>query len=349
MILSLVALLAAATPTLQATDAGLAVAWPGDLGEVRLLVDGEPLSAETPAAVTVRDGLSWQTGTATRKTLTARRIVVGLDAAGWLVIESLSGRGTHFLELLADATVPLTAPSPGEWLPARAPDGMVGWRAFIDLPATIAWGPDAAPRVEGGLLTTRGATMALGSGAPLLIADRYELHGDGAIVLDDGRAAVFGGALLDLQTKTVLSDRHWPIDVSKDWAFHLDPKDEGTSAGWMAPDLDERDWSRIDTGANWEPQGHPGYDGLAWYRKRIDLPLELQRLGGELRFGGIDDDSWIWVDGEPAGEMQGWNKPRTIVIPAGRGSVVVAIKVKDNNGPGGIHAPGELWPPAVGD
>ncbi len=146
-------------------------------------------------------------------------------------------------------------------------------------------------------------------GRPLAIGERYELHGDGAVVLDDGRAAVFNCALLDLQTRAVLSDRAWPIDVARDWSFRTDPRDEGLSAGWMAPDLDEQGWGRIDTGANWEPQGHLGYDGLAWYRKRIALPLELQRLGGELRFKGIDDDSWIWVDGEPAGEVQAGTCP----------------------------------------
>lgn len=344
---SLLVCLVAATPALQSGAAGVTVAWPDNLGQVRLLIDGEPLSTNTvPESHTVRDGLSWQAATATRKSLTARRIAVELDTAGWLVIESLAGQGTHFVELLADADVPLAAPAPGDWLPARAPQDMVGWRAFVDFPATLVWGPGAAPQLANGLITVDGATIALGHGTPLTIQDRWELHGDGAVILGDGRAAVFGGALLDLETRSVLSDRDWPIDVSKDWSFRLDPKDEGAAAGWMAPDLDETGWETINTGDNWEPQGHSGYDGIAWYRKRLDLPLELQRLGGELRFGGIDDDSWIWVDGEPAGEMQGWDKPRTVLIPAGRESVLVAIKVKDNNGPGGIHEPGELWPPA---
>jgi hypothetical protein len=56
-----------------------------------------------------------------------------------------------------------------------------------------------------------------------------------------------------------------PIDGT--WQFH-----EGDDLAWASPVFDDSTWQAIQVGHTWEEQGHRGYAGYAWYRKRLILP-----------------------------------------------------------------------------
>ena len=55
-----------------------------------------------------------------------------------------------------------------------------------------------------------------------------------------------------------------PLDGT--WQFHT-----GDDLAWASPAFDDSAWQPILTGSPWEAQGHHGYTGFAWYRRRLVL------------------------------------------------------------------------------
>lgn len=124
----------------------------------------------------------------------------------------------------------------------------------------------------------------------------------------------------------------------------LPASDAGMSNGraaWADPMLDDGDWSGIRVPAYWEDQGYPSMDGIAWYRLAIDLD-SAHAGDATLAMTAIDDDDITWVNGVEVGRTTGYNVRRLYRIPASAlhpGRNVVAVRVSDGGGGGGINAP----------
>lgn len=56
------------------------------------------------------------------------------------------------------------------------------------------------------------------------------------------------------------------MDVTGKWQFHT-----GDNLAWANPTYDDSGWQAISGDRPWGAQGHPGYRGYAWYRKRIEI------------------------------------------------------------------------------
>lgn len=118
-------------------------------------------------------------------------------------------------------------------------------------------------------------------------------------------------------------------------------------AGWQAEDYDDREWATIPVPMLWEQAGWAGLDGIAWYRIAFQLSDAQAKHGVRLSMGRVDDSDLTWVNGVAVGGMRGqWNTPRHYEIPAAvlhAGRNVLAVRVEDGGGGGGIHgAPDEL-------
>ena len=113
-------------------------------------------------------------------------------------------------------------------------------------------------------------------------------------------------------------------------------------AGWETPALDDAKWNLIDAPGNWESAGWAGMDGEVWYRTTFTLDEEEVAAGALLLgVGRIDDSDTTWVNGTRVGEtkMQ-YDKPRRYIVPQSAlqvGENVIAIRVVDTGGGGGIH------------
>jgi len=143
--------------------------------------------------------------------------------------------------------------------------------------------------------------------------------------------------------------------VLSDWKFKLDPEEVGDEEGWMKREYSDLDWVPIKAGKWWEKQGYGGgpnrdefkggYNGVAWYRKQITIPAEMKGRKLTLRFGGIDESGWVYVNGKKVAQILNSETPRSYVVPVladitdavhyGRPSLV-AVKVEDHNGAGGL-------------
>lgn len=116
-------------------------------------------------------------------------------------------------------------------------------------------------------------------------------------------------------------------------------------ARWAAADLDDSSWSTVAVPSLWEAQGFEGMDGVAWYRTTFDLAPEEARQGVTLGLGLIDDSDITWVNGVEVGRMDNaWNEARVYTVPPAAlraGTNVLAVRVEDFQGGGGIAGPPE--------
>ena len=124
------------------------------------------------------------------------------------------------------------------------------------------------------------------------------------------------------------------------WRFRT-----GDDSRYAARDYDDDTWETIAVPEVWERAGHPDYDGQAWYRTRFTLPPG--RSGGHaddrtvvLELGKVDDVDETFVNGQRVGETRGWRTYRRYPVPTNLlnwgGENVVAVRVLDGGGPGGL-------------
>ncbi len=59
------------------------------------------------------------------------------------------------------------------------------------------------------------------------------------------------------------------------WRFSPDPHDAGLNGHWYAGGYDDAHWHPIRTGASWQHQGYPDYQGIGWYRSSFRVPATL--------------------------------------------------------------------------
>ena len=111
------------------------------------------------------------------------------------------------------------------------------------------------------------------------------------------------------------------VMLPAEWVFTTDPQDRGVSEKWFANarffDAARKRNSgapaaslgkgltvlHINRGVGWEQQGFPGFDGPAWYFQTLRLPDDLAaRPRLYLMFLGVNEEAWVYVNGQPVGE-----------------------------------------------
>lgn len=150
---------------------------------------------------------------------------------------------------------------------------------------------------------------------------------------------------LDLFKESILLDQ----DLEGKWKFST-----GDNSNWKEPAFNDDDWNEIYVPGYWEHQGYAGYNGMAWYRKDIQLNESLLTNKLVLLLGKIDDIDQVYVNGQLVGFTgEGWNKEELYVkgtewqelrgyyLPEGifkaDGKNVICIRVYDGLVDGGIH------------
>ncbi len=129
------------------------------------------------------------------------------------------------------------------------------------------------------------------------------------------------------------------------WRFQTDPRQEGVQARWFSPDFDDSHWLMLPIGVWWENAGHPGYDGLAWYRTQVTVPAQFEGRPVHLFFGAVDGDARVYVNGKQAGSHilgeggKGWDEAFSVDITEhlryGEENLI-AVSVYDDAAYGGI-------------
>ncbi|MBI1805488.1 MAG: hypothetical protein HYR76_00370 [Ignavibacteria bacterium] len=105
----------------------------------------------------------------------------------------------------------------------------------------------------------------------------------------------------------------------------------------IAEDVNDSLWQKVDTrgGAS---QLDP--DKSAIFRTHVSISeKELEADNIVVQFGMIDDDGWVYVNGQFAGESHDWSADPSINIRKflHTGNNTIAVAVKNNGGPGGLN------------
>jgi len=124
----------------------------------------------------------------------------------------------------------------------------------------------------------------------------------------------------------------------------------GDDAGWADPALDDAAWDTITAGTPWEEAGHPGLDGFAWYRTRFTAPRVPSPGPLVLELGRVDDADETYLNGRLVGTTgafppryaSAWQAYRRYAIPRRLvrwgAENLVAVRVYDGGGPGGLYS-----------
>jgi sialate O-acetylesterase len=127
------------------------------------------------------------------------------------------------------------------------------------------------------------------------------------------------------------------------WFQKVDP---GSKLGstWGVTELDTSDWKAMTLPALWEDAAYPDYDGIFWFRRAFELPPDWDGGDALLHLGAIDDIDTTWINGMWLGSTTGWSESRVYRVPARllkRGANIIAVRVLDTGGGGGLYGGGE--------
>ncbi|MFA7288506.1 MAG: sialate O-acetylesterase [Melioribacteraceae bacterium] len=113
-------------------------------------------------------------------------------------------------------------------------------------------------------------------------------------------------------------------------------------------DYDDSDWLSINLPTGWENSKIGNYDGVIWFRKKIEIPNEWVGKELVLELGPIDDMDVTYVNGVKVGAYETggyWQTPRVYTVPkdvAKSNIITIATRVIDNKGGGGIYGQNEM-------
>ncbi|WFB36185.1 sialate O-acetylesterase [Kiritimatiellota bacterium B12222] len=125
-----------------------------------------------------------------------------------------------------------------------------------------------------------------------------------------------------------------------------DPGNTGKEKGWANPNFDDSAWSSFTAPSIWQKQGFP-FNGVLWFRKRIEIPPAWKGKELNLHLGACDKHDTTYVNGTEVGRMgweveNAWCTPRTYQVPGAlvhSGEVVITTRVYSYMTDGGLIGP----------
>jgi beta-galactosidase len=125
------------------------------------------------------------------------------------------------------------------------------------------------------------------------------------------------------------------------WALANFSTKKGEVTPEFTPEFDDSAWNTIKPKTDGETGDMVLKEGeTAVYRAHLKLTQEdLQNPGIQIRFAGIDDNGWVFVNNQRVGESHDWQaQPRfEIKNSLHAGDNVIAVGVKNESGTGGLN------------
>ncbi len=112
---------------------------------------------------------------------------------------------------------------------------------------------------------------------------------------------------------------------------------------WKDVHTDDSKWPQMQIPNLWETQQIGDLDGFVWFRKTVNITAANAGKPATLFLSMIDDNDITYVNGIKVGSTVGYNVKREYNIPAGilkEGKNVIAVRVEDTGGGGGIYGDG---------
>ncbi len=113
--------------------------------------------------------------------------------------------------------------------------------------------------------------------------------------------------------------------------------------------FDDSQWQEMRLPCYYDnPENIGNYDGVVWFRRKVNIPSDWQGKKLILSLGPIDDMDAAFVNGEKVGETMEpgiWNQERKYTIQPGlvrAGEMLIAVRMLDNGNGGGIYGRADL-------
>ncbi len=119
-----------------------------------------------------------------------------------------------------------------------------------------------------------------------------------------------------------------------------DPGSQGEI--WAKPEFDHGRWKTMSVPGHFDSAELPGFDGVVWFRKTVELSQEQAASAAIVHLGQIDDMDVTWVNGTRVGGYEVLGHHYTLREYPVQGGVlkpgknVIAVRVMDHGSPGGI-------------
>jgi beta-galactosidase len=127
------------------------------------------------------------------------------------------------------------------------------------------------------------------------------------------------------------------VAINDDWRWEAVSNVYASNLPELKTDYDDSSWAKVDVQSASGPlEGR----AQAVFRGKIQVAQqELDSESVELCFGMIDEDGWIYVNGQKVGESHDWQSPPSFNVKRflHPGENVIAVAVANWNGPGGIN------------
>jgi sialate O-acetylesterase len=121
------------------------------------------------------------------------------------------------------------------------------------------------------------------------------------------------------------------------------PPNTGEKKGYAKLGYNDAKWKTMKLPQGWEKAGL-NVDGVVWFRKTIEVPVDWAGQKLSLSLGPIDDGDTTYVNGKAIGQTEpsgrgNWQIHRRYDVPANlveAGKLAIAVRVVDLTGEGGI-------------
>lgn len=126
------------------------------------------------------------------------------------------------------------------------------------------------------------------------------------------------GAVLILTVNIMPSDKDLIKDLRGKWKFNI-----GDNMKWLQMGFNDDNWDDVYVPAPWENEGYHGYDGFAWYRKKVYISSRYMSRRIEFDLGRIDDADEVYFNEKLIGKtgsfppeyVSAYSNYRNYVIP----------------------------------
>ncbi len=162
--------------------------------------------------------------------------------------------------------------------------------------------------------------------------------------LDQYKPVIEKIASMDTEVKKLIDwiHSHPVIDVSSKDVEHKWENLEFDDSSCSKPEFNDENWKTMKLPVYWESAAIGNFDGIVWFRKKVEIPKEWIGKDLVVELGPVDDMDRSYVNGTLIGgiEKNGfWQQPRVYDVPKElvKDSVLsIAVRVMDIGGGGGI-------------
>ena len=122
---------------------------------------------------------------------------------------------------------------------------------------------------------------------------------------------ILAGLFLFSSIQNAVSSPREIVEIKSGWRFQMDGADIGEKEGWHKVGFDRSAWAEVSVPKAWDLYDEAlwGYEGIGWYTTSVPASMVGPGKLQTLRFGRVNYQARVWLNGESLGENVGGYLP----------------------------------------